>query len=193
MKLKLVSMDLCPYVQRTVILLKHKGAPFEVDYIDLENPPAWFRKMSPTGRVPLLRVDDRVTLFESLVIMEYVDETVGEPLLPPDPLERARERAWMNFSSALLVHLWEGDQAEIADDLSRFEEELGKGRFFSGPRFGLVDAAIGPFFLRLEQHGGVPANLPKVRAWAHELLALPEVKTSVPADFVERYRALAEL
>ena len=58
--LKLISFDLCPYVQRAAIILTEKGVPFERVTIDLANKPGWFLEISPLGKVPLLRVDDAV-------------------------------------------------------------------------------------------------------------------------------------
>ena len=55
-KLTLISHKLCPYVQRAVIALTEKGVPFERIDIDLANKPDWFLKISPLGKVPVLRV-----------------------------------------------------------------------------------------------------------------------------------------
>jgi glutathione S-transferase len=54
--LELVSHVLCPYVQRAVIALTEKRVPHTRTDIDLAANPAWFRAISPLGRVPLLRV-----------------------------------------------------------------------------------------------------------------------------------------
>src|SRR6187455_154498 len=74
-KLTLISHKLCPYVQRAVIALHEKGVPFERIDIDLANKPDWFLKISPLGKVPVLRVasdEGEVALFESNVICEYI-------------------------------------------------------------------------------------------------------------------------
>ena len=88
--LKLVSHNLCPYVQRAAIALDEKGVPFERINVDLANKPDWFRTLSPLGKVPLLKVDRRegpeAVLFESAVILEYLEETLPGPLHPEDPL-----------------------------------------------------------------------------------------------------------
>ena len=99
--LKLISHKLCPYVQRAVISLREKGVPFERIDIDLDNKPDWFLKLSPLGKVPVLQVGDKV-VFESAVILEYLEETQPNPLHPKDPLTRAEHRAWMEFGSAVL-------------------------------------------------------------------------------------------
>lgn len=72
-KLTLISHRLCPYVQRAVIALNEKGVAFERIDIDLASKPDWFLKISPLGKVPVLRVSNEsgeVTLFESNVICE---------------------------------------------------------------------------------------------------------------------------
>jgi len=68
---------------------------YDVTYIDLKNKPDWFLKISPFGKVPVLKVDDTV-LFESAVINEYLDEILPEPpFMPGDPGQRARARIWI--------------------------------------------------------------------------------------------------
>ena len=91
-KLQLVSHDLCPYVQRAAIALTEKGVAFERSYVDLAAKPDWFLRISPLGKVPLLKVGDEV-IFKSAVILEYLEETQPRPLYPADPLTRARQRA----------------------------------------------------------------------------------------------------
>src|ERR1700682_5290501 len=97
----LISHDLCPYVQRAVIALAEKGVAFERIDIDLADKPDWFKAISPLGKIPLLRVGEAV-IFESAVIVEYLEETQPNPLHPADPLQRARHRAAIEFASAIL-------------------------------------------------------------------------------------------
>ena len=61
MELELISFKLCPFVQRSIIVLKHKQIPFNITYIDLADPPVWFRDISPFGKVPILREKHGVT------------------------------------------------------------------------------------------------------------------------------------
>src|ERR1700676_3296062 len=100
-RLKLISHKLCPYVQRAVIALTEKGVAFERIDIDLANKPDWFVAISPLGKTPVLQVGD-VPIFESAVILEYLEKTQLSPLHPADPLARAEHRAWIEFGSAVL-------------------------------------------------------------------------------------------
>ena len=88
MPIKLVSFKLCPFVQRAVLALEEKGVDYELAYIELEDPPDWFKRLSPLGKVPLMLVDDN-PVFESAVILEYLDEVYQPSLHPKDPLQRA--------------------------------------------------------------------------------------------------------
>jgi hypothetical protein len=93
--LTLISHKLCPYVQRAVIALAERGTGFERIDIDLANKPDWFLAISPLGKTPVLQVGD-VPIFESAVILEYLEETQPKPLHPADPLTRAEHRAGSN-------------------------------------------------------------------------------------------------
>src|SRR6476646_4945870 len=99
--LSLISHRLCPYVQRAVIALTEKGAPFERIDIDLGDKPDWFLKISPLGKTPVLAVGDHA-IFESAVILEYLEDTQAGPLHPADALRRAEHRSWIEFGSAVL-------------------------------------------------------------------------------------------
>jgi glutathione S-transferase len=54
MKPKLISFKLCPYVQKAILTLLHKGIDFDIEYIDLMDPPEWFKEISPLGKVLVL-------------------------------------------------------------------------------------------------------------------------------------------
>ncbi|HVG46892.1 MAG TPA: glutathione S-transferase family protein [Rubellimicrobium sp.] len=203
-RLELVSHALCPYVQRAAIALSEKGVPFTRTVVDLDDKPAWFTALSPLGKVPLLRVDDAV-LFESAVICDYLDETIGPRLHPADPLERARHRAWIEFASAVLNDIWRlytapdpsSFEARLADLRARFgqlEAVLGEGPYFAGADFSLVDAAFGPVFRYFDVFETFASfrlfeDLPKVRGWRQALAARPSVRTAVAGSYHNALRA----
>jgi glutathione S-transferase len=203
-RLKLVSFDLCPYVQRAAIALAEKGVPFERITIDLASKPDWFLQVSPLGKVPVLLVDGE-PIFESSVILEFLEETQPNPLHPADPLRRAQHRAWMEFGSTLLADLWaiettgdagvfETKRSAIADKLGRVEAALGSGPYFEGERFTLVDAVFAPFFRYFEtldrfSNLGVFQGLPRIQAWRLALRQRPSVRDAVVPDYGARLEA----
>jgi len=197
-KLKLISHKLCPYVQRAVISLNEKGVPFERIDIDLDNKPDWFSKLSPLGKVPVLQVGDKV-VFESAVILEYLEETQPHALHPKDPLTRAEHRAWMEFGSAVLGDVWvletTADKAtfdakvkQASDKFARLEERLVAAPWFDGENFSLVDAVFAPvfrYFDTIDEIGdfGILANKPKIARWRKSLRERPSVRNAVSAEY----------
>src|SRR5215510_3839397 len=138
-KLTLISHDLCPYAQRAVIALTEKCVPFERRYVDLANKPDWLLALSPLGKVPLLQADDAV-IFESAVILEYLEETQANPLHPADPLQRADYRAWIEFGSTILNDIWgfytaaddtalQAKARTLTEKFARLEQRLGDGPY----------------------------------------------------------------
>lgn len=205
----LVSHALCPYVQRAAITLAEKGIAFERVDIDLAAKPDWFTAISPTGKVPLLRVPraaGEVILFESAVICEYIEE--AHPLLalhPADPLQRALHRGWMELGSALLADIWGLETATEEAELERhrlaviaktrrLEAALGEGPYFAGTAFSLVDAVFAPAwryfdtFERLRDLA-VFADKPRVLRWREVLARRCSVRAAAPADYGDRLLA----
>ncbi|UCZ57678.1 glutathione S-transferase family protein [Desulfurispirillum indicum] len=206
-KLELISFKLCPFVQRAVIVLRHKNIDFDVTYIDLQNKPEWFLKLSPTGRTPVLKVGDEV-LFESAVIVEYLDEVTPPSLHPADPLIKAQNRAWMEFMGEIQrrIHglytaseesLFEQHRVAILGDLARLEAVYRGGTFFNGEEFNLIDAVMAPLCLRLEllrefTGMGLLENCPRLQQWSAVLLEMEAVRLSVVPEFPGLFRGMIE-
>lgn len=201
--LVLVSHTLCPYVQRAAIVLAEKGVPFERRDIDLANKPAWFLNISPLGKTPVLRVGD-VSIFESAVICEYLEETALPRLHPANALQRALHRSWMEFGSALLNSIaafynaadepaLAARAAEIRARLVQLEAALGDGPYFAGPSFSVVDAVFGPvlrYFDVFDAIGdfGFWDGMLKLQRWRGALAQRPSVAGAVRADYPQLLR-----
>jgi glutathione S-transferase len=200
LSLTLVSHHLCPYVQRAAISLAEKAVPFDRIHVDLADKPGWFLDLSPLGKTPVLKVGDRA-IFESAVILEYLEETRPHPLHPADALRRAEHRAWIEFGSAVLADIAglysAKDQATfaakaeaLATKFARLERHLGPGPWFDGD-FSLVDAVFGPVFRYFDVFDrigefGVLTGKPKVAAWRKALAARPSIRHAVGADYESR-------
>ncbi len=208
---RLISFELCPYVQRCVMTLREKEIAYDVDYVDLSDRPDWFVELSPLGKVPVLEVtrDDgsKVVLFESVVINEYLDEVTEGSMLPADPLERAHSRAWVEFGNAVLNDAFSvtsaKDEAELAkvleklgNKLDRLEREIRTGPFFLGAEVSLVDAAFTPALQRLSWANEIhPAmaifeGRPKVDRWWRALDERDSVRGSAPHDLREQFHQI---
>jgi glutathione S-transferase len=195
--LTLISHKLCPYVQRAVIALTEKGVRFERRDIDLGNKPDWFLRVSPLGKTPVLLVGD-TAIFESSVILEYLEETQPNALHPSDPLARAEHRAFIEFGSAILNDIsglyaaadeaaFNAKAAALREKFTRLESRL-KGPWFDGECFSLVDAVFGPVFRYFDTFDrigdfGILGGLPKVAAWRAVLAERPSVQAAAAPDY----------
>jgi glutathione S-transferase len=202
--LTLVSFDLCPYVQRAAIVLAEKGVPFTRRNVDLANKPDWFKAISPLGKVPLLQVGSEV-LFESVAIVEYIEDTTPSRLHPTDPLQRARHRAWIEFGSSILADIWVVETtsdpmvlaqkaAVLRDKFTRLEAELTRSPYFAGSRFSIVDAVFAPVFRYFDVFDqiadlGILTDLPKVLSWRKALGLRPSVIAAVRPDYANLLHA----
>ncbi len=204
-QLTLISHVLCPYVQRAVISLTEKQVQFTRIDVDLANKPVWFTAISPLGKTPVLQVGD-TAIFESAVILEYLEETQPNPLHPADPLRRAEHRAWIEFGSAVLNDIAgfysAADETTFAlkskaltDKFARLEVRLGQseraGPYFDGKQFSLVDVAFGPVFRYFDAFDpigefAILAGKPKVASYRAALASRPSVRASVASDYGAR-------
>lgn len=202
---ELITHVLCPYVQRSVIVLNEKGIPYRRIDIDLANKPAWFEQISPLGKVPVLVIRDQQSLFESAVICEYLNEVTPGSLHPEDPLERAEHRAWIEFGSGLLngiSQLYNAPTREAFDTsrlalkarFGQLEKRLGEGPYFSGDSFRIIDAVYGPIFRYFDVFEsmmdlGIFQNVKNVQKWRGRLRARESVRLAVTTDYPDRLLA----
>ena len=193
-----------------MIVLRAKGIDFEITHITADQKPEWFTEISPHGKVPVLWVDDAV-LFESNAIAEFLDDTVEPKLHPEDPVKRARNRAWTDFTPDFAKALGAVTYAKsmVAQDtakegarkvLERLEEALeqercNEGPYFNGSELCIVDAAYAPFLMRFTLverlcKTGLIKEYPRVDNWRQSLCDNELVKGSVVSDFSEVFEAI---
>ncbi len=206
-KYLLVSFKTCPWVQRAAIVLREKKIEFEFRHIEPDNRPDWFIAISPHKKVPVLRVNEAVSLFESNAIAEYLDETVAPRLHPEDPVERAVNRAWTDYVPTFAEVVTATAYADTEVDYNKAAEKIpvpfervervlekqGNGPLFNGGQYSLVDAAYAPFvqrycFLDRVKRMGHLEKFPRLKAWAETLINRPSTHSFPPEEFEALYR-----
>jgi len=201
-KIELISFNLCPFVQRSVITLLEKDIDFTITYIDLANKPDWFLAISPLGKVPVVRYGDEV-LFESAIINEFLDEVTPPQLMPTDPLAKAKDRAWIEYSSQTLMDQYRLSVASETEDfqkatkainakLDRLENVVAEEGYFNGSGLSLVDTALAPLFTRFDAmkalyNRNYLEQYPKLSSLSDRLLSVESIRKSVIPDFADVY------
>lgn len=160
------------YSHRVRIVLAEKGVTFDLEDIDPNDLTEEVSELTPYGSLPVL-LDRELVLYESKVMMEYLDERFPHPpLLPVYPVTRAQSRLWMHRIekdwSPLVDVLAAGKNKEaMAKAAKELKESLvavspifSEKPFFMSDEFTLVDCCLGPVLWRL-QHFGI--KLPNTR------------------------------
>lgn len=214
--IKLYSTPLCPFAHRVRLTLAEKAIPFELIEIDLQNKPADFKAISPSGKVPVLKQGNR-RVWESTIINEYLEEAFpNPPLLPQDPFQRARARIWINFAdtrlftaTGKLLYLSQNAQQQaeakqqLIEHLRFMEEGLQQGSenspYWMGSAIGLVDFTFYPVFEQwvvLEQFRDMPfpPELRHLKRWWEAVAERKSVRAiaKAPEFYLERYGQLAQ-
>lgn len=205
--MKLISFTLCPYAQRVSIALDEKARGFERINIDLSNKPDWFGALSPHGKVPVL-LDGDIALYESVAILEYLEDTVAPALHPANLVDRARHRAWIGFGGSVLDGIGRLYSAQdgaayrhtavaLRGQFAKLEDALGAhfaGPWFGGEAFSLVDAVYAPVFRyfdlfdQLLDHG-ILDDFPNLAVWREALAGRPSVRRAVRQDYIDELKA----
>ena len=167
---QIVGSYLSPYVRKVLVVLDLKGIPYETDPIVPFFGNERFSALSPLRRIPVL-IDDRVTLSDSTVICEYLEERHPEPALyPGDVVQRARARWLEEFADTRMgeVFIWRlfnqvairpfvwGERTDttvvertlredVPQVLDYLETQLPAGGFLFGS-LSVADVAVATFF-----------------------------------------------
>ena len=195
----LYEHPLSSYAQKVKIALREKGVAF-----DLELPETFgtgrtdgsFVEANPRGEVPVL-IDGDLRLFESTIILEYIEERWPEPaLLPRDPAARARARLteevcdtqyeavnwgfgeilWFRRATGELAERMRAAAARQTVTLQAWlTERLGEADWFGGARFGWADAAVAPILNRSVHYGLAPAADSALARWHARIGERPSV------------------
>ncbi|TAJ69689.1 MAG: glutathione S-transferase family protein [Phenylobacterium sp.] len=195
----LYEHPLSPYAQKVKIALREKGLAFELQQpggLGAGGAAGDFVTASPRAEVPAL-VDGDVRIFDSTIILEYLDDAYPEPAMrPAGAAERARVRMleevmdthFEAINWGLSEVRWfgraKGEQAEALTAAARrqtdgfyawLEGQLGGREWFNGEAFGWGDLSVVPYLNGSAGHGHPPPPASKLAAWLARANARPSV------------------
>ncbi|KAK1390653.1 Glutathione transferase [Heracleum sosnowskyi] len=200
-ELKLLGFWVSPMVLRVEWAFMLKGIT-DYEYVDedlLHNKSSLLLELNPVHKkVPVL-IHKGKAIAESLVIVEYIDETwKNHPLLPQDPYEKARIRSFAIFAEKLIFESYTASwsQGEAKEKLvkstmeafEKIEEEIKGKTFFGGESLGFLDIALGWISLWLpvwEQVGSFkildPIKFPGIASWVENFTSQAVIKEKLPS------------
>jgi RNA polymerase-associated protein len=177
---------------RTRLVLAEKSINIDIVDVDDSNYPEDLLDLNPYNTVPTL-VDRDLVLYDSRVIIEYLDERFPHPpLMPVDPVTRAQFR----LALYRIEHDWYALASEIEDGGDRKPvtrarkalrdsivssvEIFGAKRFFLSDEFSLVDCSIAPILWRLDAFGiDLPAQAKPIQKYMEEIFSRPSFQGSL--------------
>ena len=155
----LFSLPNCLDSHRTRIVIKEKEISAEVHEVDTNKIPDEIKVISPYDQYPSL-VDRELILQNSRVIIEYLDERFPHPpLLPVDPISRAKFRLALNeieqhwYVKYNELYIGEVLDMKFVDEIKNYLLEIApmiENSFFMSDDFGLVDCSLAPLLWRLK-------------------------------------------
>ena len=181
-----------PWSHRTRLVLAEKSV--NIDFIDVQhgNLPEDLLDLNPYNSVPTL-VDRELVLYDSRVIVEYLDERFPHPpLMPVDPVTRAQyrlylyriERDWYSLAEAIIAGGDDKTKASarkaLHDSIVSTAEIFAAKTFFLSDEFSLVDCSIAPIFWRLPVFNiELPAQAQPIMRYMDDVFARPSFQLSL--------------
>ncbi|CAL5192199.1 unnamed protein product [Lathyrus oleraceus] len=195
----LFGMVISPFVTRVEIALKLKGIEYKYVEEKAGNLSEKAIKYNPVYKKVPIFVHNEKHISESIVILEYIDETWKQnPILPSDPYEKALARFWSKFIVDKLMNaarkaIFYHDEKELEQGIEEttvalqlLENEL-KDKFFGGDEIGIVDisAVIIAYWLPIIQEAFglklfTSEKFPKLYNWSQDFNSHSIVKELLP-------------
>ena len=207
-KIDIVSHPLCPFAHRLVLIgtikgLK-RGGDFGVTYLAYPTLAQTVGPHSPTGDLPVLKIDGRVRTTSAIHAAEYLDALAPPPLLPAEPSERlkVREReqkigqtlqSMRGMFTAQTAEALEAALAAVFGHLDDIDRDLGDDG--ANDAVDSMDmAALAPVFSLLDAHAGLRGHarweaIPRLRRIGRRLAADPLVAGSRCPDHHDEFTA----
>jgi glutathione S-transferase len=201
--MKLLSSTASPYTRKVRIVLVEKKIECEIQPVDVQPVENPVNSHNPLGKIPTLVLDDGTALYDSRVIVEFLDgKSPISRLIPEDLRDRVAVRRWEALAdgvldAGLLVRYeslreaaerskaWTDKQiARVKRGMAQIASDLGERAWCHGERYSLADIAVGCClgWLGFRKPGGIEwhAEYPSLAKHYEKLMARPAFAETVP-------------
>jgi len=203
MTMKLLSSPASPFARKVRIVLAEKRIECDIERVDVQPVENPVNEHNPLGKIPTLLLDDGTALYDSRVIVEFLDNASPiSRLIPADKRERVAVRRWEALAdgvldAGLLVRYeslrpkneqsaaWSAKQAaRMHRGLAQLQADLGDKPWCQGERYTLADIALGCClgWLDFRKPGDVDwlAEYPNLAGHYAKLMERPAFAETVP-------------
>ncbi|KAJ0660105.1 putative glutathione dehydrogenase (ascorbate) [Helianthus annuus] len=193
-----ISVVSGPFTQRVLLTLEEKHLPYDLKLVDLGNKPDWFLSISPEGKVPVAKVDDK-WIADSDVITQTVEEKFPDPSLvtPPEKASVGSKifSTYIGFLKSKDAN--DGTEQALLNELSAFNDYIKEnGPFINGKDISAADLSLGPKLYHMEialghfKKWSVPDSLPHLKTYMKTVFSLDSFIKTMPLteDVIEGWR-----
>lgn len=202
--MKLYGSPTSPYVRKARVLVHEKQLPVEFVIEDpwIENSP--IIEKNPLCKIPVLEIGPQNYLFESVLVVHYLDHVDGKSLTPRDPGEYWQTQWWQALGNGIIdaaiqrvletrrpadkqmPEKMEREEKRVQRAIALAERAFAGGAFLVGKRLTLADLVMGVAlqYVDFRYPHDWRTNAPKIKSWHDGIASRPAFEATLPPGFV---------
>lgn len=200
--MKLYGSETSPYVRKVRIFIKEKAIPCEFIVEGPADAAGNVAALNPLGKIPVLVRDTGDVLFDSPLIVEYLDSIKGDPLLPPTGEARWMVQRWhalaQGIMDAVIARMMEGrrpvekqmpeviakQEAKVAAALQYADTTKKGANYLVGDRYSLADIALGVAleYIDMRYAQDWRGKYPRLAQWQSGMAQRPAFIETLPPE-----------
>ncbi|XP_022769994.1 glutathione S-transferase DHAR3, chloroplastic [Durio zibethinus] len=188
----------CPFCQRVLLTMEEKHLSYDMKLVDLANKPEWFLQISPEGKVPVAKLDEKWVPDSDVITQSLEEKYPDPPLVTPPEKASVGSKIFSTFIGFLKSKdPSDGTDQALLNELSLFNDYIKEnGPFINGEKISAADLSLGPKLYHLEialghyKKWSVPASLPYAKSYMKTIFSMESfVNTRAsPDDVVAGWR-----
>ncbi|EOY03947.1 Dehydroascorbate reductase 1 isoform 3 [Theobroma cacao] len=176
----------CPFCQRVLLTFEEKHLPYDMKLVDLANKPEWFLQISPEGKVPVAKLDEKWVPDSDVITQSLEEKYPDPPLVTPPEKASVGSKIFSTFIGFLKSKdPTDGTEQALLNELSSFNDYIKENKISAadlslGPKLYHLEIALGHY-----KKWSVPDTLPYVKSYMETIFSMDSfVKTRASPDDV---------